>query len=89
MSRKSYPSDLTDEQWEILGPLLPPAKPGGRPRTVDLREVVNGILYLLRSGCPWRMVPHDLPPWQTLYNRDFPYWESSGSRGSPNEIVAA
>ena len=65
MSRKSYPSDLTDEQWEILGPLLPPAKPGGRPRTVDLREVVNGILYLLRSGCPWRMVPHDLPPWQT------------------------
>ena len=67
MSRKSYPSDLTDEQWEILGPLLPPAKPGGRPRTVDLREVVNGILYLLRSGCPWRMVPHDLPPWQTLY----------------------
>ena len=49
MSRKSYPSDLTDEQWEILGPLLPPAKPGGRPRTVDLREVVNGILYLLRS----------------------------------------
>ena len=62
MSRKSYPSDLTDEQWEILGPLLPPAKPGGRPRTVDLREVVNGILYLLRSGCPWRMVPHDLPP---------------------------
>ena len=65
MSRKSYPSDLTDEQWEILGPLLPPAKPGGRPRTVDLREVVNGILYLLRSGCPWRMVPHDLPHCQT------------------------
>ena len=61
------PQRPDDEQWEILGPLLPAAKPGGRPRTVDLREVVNGILYLLRSGCPWRMVPHDLPPWQTLY----------------------
>ena len=78
MSRKSYPSDLTDEQWEILGPLLPPAKPGGRPRTVDLREVVNGILYLLRSGCPWRMVPHDLPPWQTLY-KYFRSWTMDGT----------
>ena len=83
MSRKSYPSDLTDEQWEILGPLLPPAKPGGRPRTVDLREVVNGILYLLRSGCPWRMVPHDLPPWQTLYK----YFRSWTMDGTGNESM--
>ncbi len=67
MTRIQYPSDLTDEQWEILGPLLPPAKPGGPPHTVELREVVNGILYLLRSGCPWRMLPLDLPPWQTVY----------------------
>ena len=64
MRRKLYPSDLTDEQWDILLPLLPPAKPGGRPRTVDIREVVNGIVYVLRTGCPWRMLPHDLPPWQ-------------------------
>ena len=52
---------------EILAPLLPEAKPGGRPRSLELREVVNAILYLLRSGCPWRMLPHDLPPWQTSY----------------------
>ena len=86
MSRKSYPSDLTDEQWEILGPLLPPAKPGGRPRTVDLREVVNGILYLLRSGCPWRMVPHDLPPWQTLY-KYFRSWTMGGTWERVNETL--
>ena len=52
MDRKPYPSDLTDEQWVLLAPLLPPPKPGGRPRSVDLREVVNAMLYLLRTGCP-------------------------------------
>ena len=78
MNRKQYPSDLSGEQWDILFPLLPPAKPGGRPRTVDLREVVNGILYVLRSGCSWRMVPHDLPPWQTLY-KYFRRWSADGS----------
>ena len=67
MKCKSYPSDLTDEQWELLSPLLPAAKPGGRPRTVELREVLNAILYVLRTGCAWRMLPHDLPPWQTVY----------------------
>ena len=61
MTRKPYPSDLTDAQWEELVPLLPPAKLGGHPRTVDLREVTNGILYVLRSGCSWRMLPHDFP----------------------------
>ena len=67
MNRKPYPSDLTDAQWEELAPLLPLAKPGGHPRTVDLREVMNGVLYVLRSGCPWRMIPHDLPPWGTVW----------------------
>ena len=67
MKRKTYPSDLTDEQWELLSPLLPAAKPGGRPRTVELREILNVILYVLRTGCAWRMLPHDLPPWQTVY----------------------
>ena len=61
MNREAYPSDLTDAQWEVLAPLIPLVKPGGRPRTVDLREVINGILYVLRSGCTWRMMPHDLP----------------------------
>ncbi len=76
--RKPYPSDLTDEQWDILAPLLPPAKPGGRPRAVDLREVVNGILYALRSGCAWRMLPNDLPPWQTVY-KYFRKWTTDGT----------
>ena len=67
MDRKAYPSDLTDIEWLIVEPLIPPAKPGGRPRTVNMREVLNAIFYLLRSGCAWRMLPHDLPPWQTVY----------------------
>lgn len=66
MARSAYPSDLSDEQWALIQPLLPPAKPGGRPRAVDLREILNGIFYLLRSGCAWRMLPHDLPPWPTV-----------------------
>ena len=81
MNRKSYPSDLTDEQWDVLFPALPPARPGGRPRTVDLQEVINGILYVLRAGCSWQMVPHDLPPWQTLY-KYFRQWTSTVSRWS-------
>ena len=67
MKRKPYPSDLTDPQWAELAPLLPAAKVRGHPRTVDLREVINGILYVLRGGVPWRMVPHDLPPWGTVW----------------------
>ncbi len=78
MRRKRYPSDLTDEQWEVLAALLPPAKPRGRPRTVDVREVLNGILYVLRSGCPWRMLPNDLPPWQTVY-KYFRMWDMDGT----------
>ena len=62
-----YPTDLTDEQWSRLVQFMPPAKPGGRPRSVDLREVVNAILYLNRTGCSWRLLPHDLPPWGTVH----------------------
>ena len=67
VAREPYPSDLTDAQWQIIAPLLPPAKSGGRPRTVDLREVINGIFYLNRSGCAWRMLPHEFPPWGTVH----------------------
>ncbi len=78
MNRKPYPSDLTDEQWEELAPLIPLAKLGGRPRTVDMREVINGTLYVLRSGCTWRMIPHDLPPWGTVWGY-FRRWRKDGT----------
>jgi putative transposase len=67
MTRTSYPSDLTDEQWRVIQSLIPPALPGGRDRTVDMREVFNGIMYLNRSGCTWRALPHDFPPWGTVH----------------------
>jgi len=57
---KSYPTDLTDEQWQVVQPLIPSAKPGGRPRTVDMREVLNTLFSLNRTGCQWDMLPHDL-----------------------------
>jgi putative transposase len=63
--RLAYTTDLTDEEWQILAPLLPPEKSGGRPRQYPLREVINGIQYILRGGCAWRLMPHDLPHWQT------------------------
>ena len=67
LTRKSYLTDLTDAQWAVLQPLMPRAKPGGRPRKVDLREVLNTILYLNRTGCQWDMLPHDLLPKSTVY----------------------
>src|SRR5262247_975418 len=80
-SRKIYPSDLTDEQWTLVAPLLPPAKPrqrGGRPRKVDMREVLNTIRYLHRSGCQWDMLPHDLLPKSTAYDY-FAQWRDDGT----------
>ena len=68
---RQYPSDLTDRQWNRIEPLIPPPKPGGRPRKVDMREIVNAILYLVRAGCAWRMLPHNFPPWGTVH---YYYW---------------
>ena len=65
MTRKSYPSDLTDEQWQLIEPCIPPQRWGGRTRSIDMREVLNALLYLVRSGCAWRAIPHDLPNWNT------------------------
>jgi len=64
----SYPTDLSDEQWELLVPLLPCAKPGGRPYSVDVRAIVNAIVYIVVAGCAWRMRPKDLPKWKTVYH---------------------
>ena len=81
MKREHYPTDLSDKQWAILEPLIPPAKTGGRPRKTDMREVVNAIIYVLRSGGAWRLLPHDFPRWQTVYGyfrawRDMGMWET-------------
>jgi putative transposase len=67
MSEKVYPSDMSDAQWKIIGSLIPPAKPGGRPREAEIRAIVNGILYIVRGGCSWRMLPQEYGPWQTVY----------------------
>jgi len=80
MSRRAYPTDLSEAQWLILEPLLLPLlclSGRGRPRQVDLREVVNAINYVLRTGCAWRLLPHDFPAWQTVYGY-FRRWRDSG-----------
>jgi transposase len=77
MTRKAYPSDVTDTEWQIIEPLLPDAQDIGRPRQVNLREIINGIFYVLREGCSWRGLPHDLPPWQTVYNY-YRHWQRLG-----------
>src|SRR5436309_4457021 len=81
MKRKAYPSDLTDEQWALIEPLLPRAYRRyrrGRPRKTDLREIVNALFYHAREGCTWRALPHDLPPWRTVYN-NFQWWDWDGT----------
>src|SRR5258708_36714600 len=78
MARKPYPSDLTDEQWELMQIVIPDAKPGGRPRGVDMREVINAMLYLNRSGCQWDMLPHDFPAKSTVYEY-FAAWRDDGT----------
>lgn len=74
---QKYPSDLTDQQWDLIKDLIPRARTGGRPRTTRVRDVINGIFYLNRTGCPWRYLPKEFPPWQTLYDY-FSQWVKSG-----------
>jgi transposase len=78
MSRKTYPSDLSDQQWARLEPLVPAPKPGGRPARWPRREIMNAIAYTLRTGCAWRLLPHDLPPWKTVYDY-FRLWRLDGT----------
>jgi transposase len=73
-----YPSDLTNEEWALIAPMIPPAKRGGRKRSVDTREVVNGLLYVLSTGCQWRAIPKDLPPRSTVYDY-FGLWDWDGT----------
>ena len=69
-----YPSDLTDDEWAEIGPLIPPAKHGGRKREVVVREVLNGVMYVLSTGCAWRYIPRDLPPRSTVFEY-FQRWD--------------
>ena len=78
ISRKPYPSDLTDEQWEQIEELIPKPRPGGRRRSIDMREVVNAMLYLARTGCQWDMLPHDLPSKSSVYDY-FAAWRDDGT----------
>ena len=87
--RKRYPSDLTNEQWELIEQLIPRQRrtaKGGRPRSVDMREVVNTILYQCRSGCQWDMIPHDLLPKSTVYDY-FKQWRENGTLQRINDIL--
>jgi putative transposase len=83
--RRRYPTDLTDQEWALLAPLIPPPKPGGRPAVHDRRELVNAMLYWLRAGCAWRLLPHDFPPWKTVYH----YWRAWRRAGVWERLLAA
>ncbi len=77
MSYQLYPSDLADREWNLIKPLIPPAKPGGRRRSTDMRMVLNAIFYLDRTGCAWRYLPREYPPWATVYGY-FRRWRIGG-----------
>jgi putative transposase len=83
-----YPSDLSDREWQIFAPLVPPAKPGGRPRKWPTRKILNAIFYLLRSGCQWRMLPREFPPWSTVHHY-FRAWRIDGTWKKINAVLRA
>src|SRR5580692_7847749 len=74
-----YQTDLTDAEWRVIAPHLPKPHATGRPRAWPMREIVNGIFYVMRAGCPWRLLPNDFPPWGTIY-RWFAAWRDDGRR---------
>ena len=86
MERKRYPTDLTDRGWALVEPLVPAPKPGGRPCIWSRREILNGIFYVLRTGGAWRLLPHDLPPWQTVYHY-FRQWRKEGHWQKMNDAL--
>jgi putative transposase len=85
-SRRPYATDLSDEEWWILEPLIPEAKPGGRPRAHDTRELLDAIFYAVRGGCAWRLLPHEFPPWQTIYHY-FRTWRLDGTWERINSVL--
>ncbi len=86
MPRKAYPTDLTDKEWAVIEPYAPKPKTGGRPVEHSRQEILNAIAYVLRSGCAWRLMPHDLPPWSTVYDY-FRQWRIDGTWERINTAV--
>ncbi len=86
MARKAYSTDLSDLEWEILIPLIPPAKFGGHPRTTDMREVCNAIYYHLKTGCQWDLLPREFPPSSTVYSY-YRKWQKRGIWQELNHIL--
>ena len=84
--RKPYPTDLSDAEWSYIEPHLPAPKGYGRPRTHDLREILNAVFYVLKSGCQWRLLPHDFPRWPTVYHY-FRRWRLDGTWESINRAI--
>ena len=82
-----YPSDLTDDEWALVEPFIPPAKPGGGKRRQDMRAVMNGVMYILRSGCQWRYLPKDFPPRSTVHGY-FVWWHCDGTLTCNYNIIA-
>src|SRR5947209_18046817 len=83
-----YPTDLTDRQWDCIKDLIPAAKPGGRPRSLEMRAVINAILYIVVSGCQWRMLPREYPAWQSVYTY-FQQWRDDGTWQRLHETLRA
>ena len=84
--RKPYPTDLSDAEWNYIEPHLPAPKGYGRPRTHELREILNAVFYILKSGCQWRMLPHDFPRWPTVYHY-FRTWRMDGTWEQVNRAI--
>jgi putative transposase len=84
MNRKPYPNDLTDQEWALLEPLIPAPKRGGRPRSANMREVLNAIIYVLKTGCQWDHLPHDFPAKGTVYHY-FNTWRKDGTWARMND----
>ena len=84
--RQPYPTDLSDKEWDVIKHLVPDAKPGGRPEAYPKREILNAIFSLLRSGCSWRMLPHDLPPWRIVYHY-FRQWRLDGTWALMHDLL--
>ena len=85
-SRSPYPSDVTDKQWDSISVVIPPEEERGRHRSTQMREVINGINYRWRTGCVWRMLPHDFPPWATVYTY-FRRWQHDGTLKEIRDVL--